>query len=172
MIRLRTLGGFGLYLDGADSTASSVRPRVLALLALLAGHRPGLSRDKLLAYLWPDSDTAHARNSLKQALFSLRRVVARPMVVSASGLLRLDPSEVDVDLWGLEAALANGQESQAVRLYRGPFLDGFYVTGLMEFEHWAEAERERLIDLVRDWADQTIHTARDPDPAHQKSSAS
>lgn len=144
MIRLRTLGGFGLYLDGADSTASSVRPRVLALLALLAGHRPGLSRDKLLAYLWPDSDTAHARNSLKQALFSLRRVVARPMVVSASGLLRLDPSEVDVDLWGLEAALANGQESQAVRLYRGPFLDGFYVTGLMEFEHWAEAERERL----------------------------
>ena len=36
----------------------------------------------------------------------------------------------------------------------------------------SEAERERLIDLVRDWADQTIHTARDPDPAHQKSSAS
>jgi DNA-binding SARP family transcriptional activator/tetratricopeptide (TPR) repeat protein len=144
MIRLRTLGGFGLELDGADSTSSSVRPRVLALLALLAGHRQGLSRDKVLVYLWPESDTAHARNSLKQALFSLRHVVARPIVISASGLLRLEPSEVDVDLWELEAALANGQESLAVGLYRGPFLDGFYVSGLGEFEHWVEAERERL----------------------------
>jgi DNA-binding SARP family transcriptional activator len=150
MIRLRTLGGFSVNLDGADSTASSLRPRVLALLALLAGHRQGLSRDKLLAYLWPDSDTAHARNSLKQALFSLRHVVDRPIIISASGLLRLDPSEVDVDLWGLEAALANGEEVRAVRLYRGLFLDGFYVTGLMEFEHWVEAERERLAHVHAD----------------------
>jgi serine/threonine-protein kinase len=153
MIRLRTLGGFSLDLDGADSAAANVRPRVLALLALLAGHRQGLSRDKVLAYLWPDSDTAHARNSLKQALFSLRRVVDRPFIISASGLLRLDPSEVDVDLWALEAALTNGEELRVIRLYRGPFLDGFYVTGLMEFEHWVETERERLahvhVDAVR-----------------------
>jgi hypothetical protein len=44
----------------------------LALLALVAGHGDqGVSRDKLLAYLWPESDEARARNSLKQVLFGL-----------------------------------------------------------------------------------------------------
>jgi len=49
-----------------------------------------------------------------------------------------------VDLGSFESALAKDQEHTAVGLYRGPFLDGFYVTGLAEFERWAELERERL----------------------------
>jgi TolB-like protein len=33
---------------------------------------------------------------------------------------------------------------RAARLYRGPFLDGFYVSDAPEFERWAEGERDRL----------------------------
>jgi serine/threonine-protein kinase len=51
---------------------------------------------------------------------------------------------VEADLWLFEAAIAIGQEASAVGLYRGPFLDGFYVSGLDEFEHWVESERQRL----------------------------
>jgi DNA-binding SARP family transcriptional activator len=87
---------------------------------------------------------AHARNSLKQALFSLRRAFDRPVIVSLCGLLRLDPSAVEVDVWRFESALASGQEALAASLYRGPFLDGFYISGLDEFERWVESERQRL----------------------------
>jgi DNA-binding SARP family transcriptional activator len=145
MICLRVFGGFDLDMDGAGPLAPNVRPRVMALLALLVGHDPrGITRDKILAYLWPDSDTAHARNSLKQALFSLRHTFGRPVVLSAFGLLRLDPKVVEADLWLFESAIATGQEASAVSLYRGPFLDGFYVSGLDEFERWVESERQRL----------------------------
>lgn len=144
MVRLRTLDGFGLDIDSAGGAAANVRPRVLALLALLAGHRYGLSRDKILGYLWPDSDADHARNSLKQALFSLRQLAGQSMVISASGVLRLNPAQVEADLWWLEAALERGDEARAAGLCRRPFLDGFYVSGVPDFERWVERERERL----------------------------
>jgi DNA-binding SARP family transcriptional activator len=89
MIRLRVLGGFSLLLDRTGASASGLRPRVLALLTLLVGHRSeGISRDKLLAYLWPDSDSVHARNSLKQALFSLRHALDCRLLISSSGFFR------------------------------------------------------------------------------------
>jgi DNA-binding SARP family transcriptional activator len=145
MVGLRTFGGFDVDLDGALGRAARLRPRIKALLALLIGYGPrGLSRDKILAYLWPESDTDHARNSLKQALFSLRHAFSGPIVFWPPGLLRLNPQLVEVDRWSFESALANGQEQAAVSFYRGPFLDGFYVSGLAEFERWAELERGRL----------------------------
>ena len=150
MVGLRTFGGFDVDLDGALGRAACLRPRIIALLALLIGYGPrGLSRDKILAYLWPESDTDHARNSLKQALFSLRHAFSDPIVLWSSGLLRLNPQLVEADLWSFESALAKGQEHTAVSLYRGPFLDGFYVSGLAEFERWAELERERLAAAYR-----------------------
>ena len=145
MVGLRTFGGFDVDLDGALGGAAGLRPRIKALLALLIGYGPrGISRDKVLAYLWPESDTDHARNSLKQALFSLRHAFSCPIVFWSPGLLRLNPQLVEVDRWSFESALANGQEQTAVSFYRGPFLDGFYVSGLAEFECWAELERGRL----------------------------
>jgi DNA-binding SARP family transcriptional activator len=146
MIRLRVLGGFGLAFDCTGTPPGpGLRPRVLAVLALLAGHRSeGISRDKLLGYLWPDSDCVHARNSLKQALFSLRRSFDGRLLISDAGFLRLDPSAADVDLWDFESALLTGEEVLAVGMYRGPFLDGFYIDGLGEFERWVETQRQWL----------------------------
>ena len=147
MIRLRVLGGFSLPQDPTGLPPAGLRPRVLALLALLVAHdSEGISRDKLLAYLWPDSDSLHARNSLKQALFSLRRALDCHLLVNGAGYLRLEASDAQIDLWEFESALTEGQDTVAVGLYRGPFLDGFYITGLAEFEHWVEIKRQRLAD--------------------------
>ena len=40
--------------------------------------------------------------------------------------------------------MAANDPSSAVAVYRGPFLDGFYLAGAPEFERWVEAERTRL----------------------------
>ncbi len=145
MLRLQVLGGLALERDGVPFDGSAPRRRLLALLALVAGHGAyGLTRDKLLAYLWPESDTPRARNSLKQALFSLRRIVGPCALVSSGDIVRLDPAAIDVDAWEFEAALDRGHAAGAVALYGGPFLDGFFVAGLGELEAWVEGERRRL----------------------------
>src|SRR5207247_1778429 len=40
--------------------------------------------------------------------------------------------------------------ARAVSLYRGPFLDGFYLNGEGDFGRWVEGERARLAKLMSD----------------------
>ena len=145
MLYLETLGRIAVERKGSTPLSAAPRRRLLALLALIAGHDPaGISRDKLLAYLWPESDTRRARNSLKQALSSLRQSFGIPLVQSAGGMLRLDRSLIQVDLWQFEEALAWADDAAAVRVYRGPFLNDLELSGLEEFDRWMKTERERL----------------------------
>ena len=142
--RLETFGKLALS-GGASSTLSHQRRR-LALLALLAasGER-GLSRDQLLAYLWPESAAANARHSLEQLLHALRRSLGES-VFSGTNPVSLDSGVVASDVAEFESALSRGALADAVALYDGPFLQGFYLDDAPEFERWASAERARLAD--------------------------
>jgi serine/threonine-protein kinase len=114
---------------------------VLALLALLAvtGSR-GLTRDKLIAYLWPESTPENARHALEQLLYSLRRQTPKELVIGGNPL-RLNPAVVAADVEEFDRRLEAGDREAALALYRGPFLDGFFLTDSPEFEEWTEAER-------------------------------
>jgi DNA-binding SARP family transcriptional activator/TolB-like protein len=146
LITLRTFGG--LAIDGAKLSESGVtRRRPLALLALLAvaGER-GVSRDKLIAYLWPESDAERARNSLSQALSSLRREGGNEIVLGSTEL-RLNPERITSDVGEFLRLVAAGDHEPAVALYSGPFLDGVFLSGAPEFERWVDEQRRRLEDL-------------------------
>lgn len=145
MLRLTTLGGLALEGEQGALSGAAMRPRPLGLLALVAaGGACGRSRDKLMAYLWPESDTGHARNCLKQTLFALRHHLNRDLFVPGASVLRLDPRAVTVDYWDFLRAINGRDYRTAVDSYGGPFLDGFHLEGLAEFERWAEVERARL----------------------------
>ena len=161
---LKTLGAVGMD-DENGMLPVPLRRQLLGLLALIAGHDAyGITRDKLLAYVWPECDTRRARNSLKQALYSARRSLGGCVVHWKSGLLRLNRSLIDADLWQFEAALERRDEATAVAVYRGPFLDGFYASGLEEFERWIDLERERL---ARRYADALRVLAEQADAARK-----
>ena len=117
MVVLHTLGG--LSTEGAAASDGFLqRPRVLSLLALLAGSGPtGVARDCVLALLWPESDTCRARASLKQLAFQSRRLGGIPMCVGDGGVVRLDPAGVSVDVWEMEAAARRGDRAAIVRVY-------------------------------------------------------
>ena len=104
----------------------------------------GLARDRALALLWPELDSDRARNNLKQLVFSLRRALSPDVFAATGSTLRLEPNVITVDVWAYEKAITDGQLENAVARYGGPFLDGFSVPGLVEFERWVETERERL----------------------------
>jgi eukaryotic-like serine/threonine-protein kinase len=142
MFRLGTFGG--LALTDPDGNAVIPQRRRLALLALLAvaGER-GLTRDKVLAYLWSESSSENARHALEQLLYSMRRQVPEELFQGIDPL-RLNSQVVQADVVEFARAVAAADPARAVAAYRGPFLDGFYLADAPEFERWAEQERTRL----------------------------
>ncbi len=141
MFRLRAYGGLTLERDGAPYTGPATQRRRLAVLAVLAASDTGVSRDRLMAFLWPDSDPARARHSLDEALSGLRRELRSDALFVGVASLRLNHDVLTSDLAEQSAALAAGESERAAALYAGPFLDGFYVPGAGDFEQWVEAER-------------------------------
>ncbi|MDQ3309716.1 MAG: tetratricopeptide repeat protein, partial [Gemmatimonadota bacterium] len=142
MLRLRTFGGLLLEDEGGPLTGTATQRRKLALLALLAaaGER-GMSRDRVVTYFWPESDTTRARNSLAQLLYALRQALPADPVAAGSTELRLNPEVISSDVGEFDAAIASGNHQCAVTLYAGPFLDGFHLDGAPEFERWVDGER-------------------------------
>jgi serine/threonine-protein kinase len=144
MFRLGTFGGLVL----TDPAGQAVIPqrRRLALLALLAvGGERGVTRDKVLGYLWSESSSDNARHALEQLVYSMRKQVPEPLFQGVDPL-RLNPQVVQADVTEFDRAIAGGDPARAVAVYRGVFLDGFYLAGAPEFERWAEGERARLAE--------------------------
>lgn len=148
MFRLRTLGGVSLVGDDASPTGRTTQRRRLALLALLAVARDrGMSRDKILACLWPESDGERARHALSQSLYGIRHELGEAALVLGIDDVRLNAGIVASDVDEFERSVAAGKLEAAVELYGGPFLDGFFLTDNPEFERWSEIERQRLASL-------------------------
>ncbi|MFL5620738.1 MAG: BTAD domain-containing putative transcriptional regulator [Gemmatimonadaceae bacterium] len=140
--RLEALGG--LRLIAADGQMVQMQRRRLALLALLAaaGER-GLTRDRLVGDLWPETTQERAKHALNQLLYGVRLSLGEG-ALSGTDTLSLDPSVVDSDVGRFERALSAGAYGDAVAHYRGPFLDGFYLPDAPQFERRVEAERARI----------------------------
>ncbi len=148
MFLLRLLGGVTLEGPSGPLRGRVVQRRRLALLALLAAAQPkGCSRDKLVGYLWPESDEATARRLLSDSVYVLRQALGENSLLTFGELLHLNPDVVSTDLTAFQAALEAEEFEQAVDLYGGPFLDGFHTGAGPEFDHWRDSESRRLADL-------------------------
>ena len=123
--------------------------RRTALLAVLASS-PGapVSRDRLLGILWPDRDERSARHLLADSVYVLRHALGADAIIASGEALRLSPDLVWADVVEFRAALAEQRWSDALELYRGDFLDGFFVRNASDFDQWAMAERTRLRGLA------------------------
>jgi serine/threonine-protein kinase len=149
MLRLRTFGTLSIEGREGPLTGAATQRRRLALLALLAGAGArGTSRDKVVACLWPESDGERARHALAQLLYSLRRDLPDGALLADGNVLRLNAELVSSDVGDFETALDAGGDrdnlARAVTLYVGPFLDGFFLGDVPEFERWVDGERSRL----------------------------
>ena len=134
------IGEDGVTLSGR--AAQRHRIALLSLLALSPGRR--LSRDKLIALLWPEGSTDRGRGLLNASVYAIRSALGEEALQSKGDDLLLDSRRVGSDVTEFETALERGELDQAVRLYRGPLLDGFYLSDAPEFDRWIERHRERL----------------------------
>lgn len=149
MFTLHLFGGASLAPSDNGSVAPVTQQRRLAVLALLATHPDGaVSREKLVGYLWPEKPPARARHRLADSVYGLRKALGKETIVSAGGNLRLDRERVTSDVRRFEEAMDRRAFRRAVELYRGPFLDGFFVRRAPRFGRWAEEERRRFGRLL------------------------
>jgi DNA-binding SARP family transcriptional activator/Tfp pilus assembly protein PilF len=145
MLRIKALGCLAVVGPDGPVAGAAAQPRRLAILALLAraGER-GVTRDKILGYLYPDTEEDRARRTLANAIYALRRDLGSDESLLGGNDLRLNPDVVSCDVVEFDAALAAGELARAASLYEGPFLDGFRLAGAPEFERWADAQRSAL----------------------------
>ncbi|MEX2154907.1 MAG: hypothetical protein WD825_16310 [Gemmatimonadaceae bacterium] len=143
---LKFLGGAVIQLGDAPLGGPAAHRRRLALLALLATSARPMSRDKLIALLWPEGDEERGRNSLKTAVYELRKLIGEHAIRTTGDQLSIDLSIVRCDVSEFEAAVAAGDFEKAAALYGGPFLDGFFINDTHEFERWADMKRARLAE--------------------------
>jgi len=132
----------------------------LALLAVLAAHPVGeVSRDQIVALLWPDRDGRRGRHLLSEALYRLRGAVGRDAIRSVGNGLVLNPDRLWTDVHAFGEALEAGDHRTAVELYRGPFLEGFHLSDDGEFQPWADGRRIQLAARYAEAVDALIAEA-------------
>lgn len=148
MIRFTVLGSLDIRAaDGRQLRSVLSQPKRVALLAYLAGAGPGefRRRDTLLGAFWRDVEDGRARHSLNQALYVLRRALGPEVVVSrGDDEIGIAERELWCDAVAFEQSVDEGRTSEALELYGGDLLEGFFISEAPDFEKWLDAERTRL----------------------------
>src|SRR5213594_2162466 len=148
VVEFRILGALNLLgVDGHALTSVLAQPKRVALLAYLAAATPRRlhRRDSLIALFWPELDQEHARAALRQALHGLRHALGDGVLVSRGDEdIGLDAERIRCDVVEFERAAEAGRLADALDLYRGDLLEGFFIRGAPAFEQWLEDERVRL----------------------------
>ena len=144
-LRIITFGTLSVRGDRGTLAGAAAQPRRMALVALLAraGER-GVTREKLTALIWPDADEERSRRAITQAIYALRHELGSDDVILGVKELCLNTELVTSDVADFSAALRAGRPEDAVRVYAGPFLDGFHLAGNDEFDQWIDSERAVL----------------------------
>ena len=159
MLRLFLFGAPHIELDGR--VVPLRRSKALALLAYLAMAPQPQEREVLLALLWPEFDTADARNNLRRELSLLKAALnADVLVADRSQVAR----NAQVALWldvavfqeqialrrqhghppGEACALCVNALTTATRLYTDDFMAGFSLPDSPAFDEWQFYQREAL----------------------------
>lgn len=155
-LEIITLGGLRILVDGSPVRGLASR-KAEALLVFLACQGGSPSRESLATLLWDDRPLSGSLANLSVLLSSLRKDLARYLQIDRK-TVSLDPSSLwtcDAKEFERQAVLPAGADGdlpppeadrieRALELYRGTFLEGFFVREARGFEEWGAVQRERL----------------------------
>ncbi|MDX1663651.1 MAG: AAA family ATPase [Candidatus Promineifilaceae bacterium] len=143
-----------LYLLGSprvawqDASLQIVRRQARALLYRIAADPAAVARERLAFLFWPDEPDARARRNLSRLLSYLRKELPdRDCLLVDRRTVRLNPDRAWSDCLFLEEAHDSGDQAaleKGADLYRGRFLEGFFVDDAPEFAKWREQRAAEL----------------------------
>ncbi|CDX03967.1 Transcriptional activator domain [Desulfitobacterium hafniense] len=129
-----------------DNPLKVERRKARAIVYYVAAHRHPVSREELLALLWPEQELHAAQHTLSVILHDIRKRLCG-LLIADKNLLTLTPGvEVDVRLFE-ERLLSPVKDlnliNETLKMHHGCFLDGFSLPDSLEYCNWMDAERER-----------------------------
>ncbi|MEO8106027.1 MAG: BTAD domain-containing putative transcriptional regulator [Actinomycetes bacterium] len=140
-----------LKLFGAPEMSAAGSPllfdtrKAVALLAYLAVTGRAQRRESLAALLWPESDQARARASLRRTLSSASAVGSSLLI--RRGEIEVDAAQSWTDVVEFERLATQTSETelrQAASLAPDRFLAGFSLRDSPPFDDWSQATADRL----------------------------
>lgn len=168
-LRILLLGGLTIRVD--DRVIAGFKSRKAeAILAYLAYRARPQTREHLAALFWEGSDPEQAAANLRKTLSDLRQQLGQFLLISRE-TVSLDPAQD----WWLDAAAfqrfieepaapSRRNLEQAIILYQGDFLAGFFLRDSLAFDEWASLERERLrllaLSALHQFVTDCLHSRR------------
>jgi DNA-binding SARP family transcriptional activator len=145
---IRLLGGAAVCDRNGPMLGRIAQPRPVAVLALLAAAKDhGAPRDRLTGVLWSDESEPRARHHLSDTLYIIRSTLGADALRTTRQVVHLNPAVIECDACEFIRLVSEGRFADALPLYSGPFLDGFYVDGAPAFERWRDDEQARLAQM-------------------------
>jgi DNA-binding SARP family transcriptional activator/TolB-like protein len=147
-IQLVTFGGLHVVDDTGELERLLSQHSRAALFIYLAVERR-VSRESLTAMFWPESDAENARHALRQSLYQVRKAAGGSDWIDSRAHELVVSDDVRTDARAFTDALNRGDVESAVRLYRGPFLDGVHLVDLKPWESWVDSRRAQYARAFR-----------------------
>ncbi len=159
-LTLKLLGRPQVSLGGA-AVSGFISAKTQALLFYLAVTGRPHTRDSLAGLLWGDMPETQAGKNLRNALSNLRSLVGPHLLITRDDVAFERQSLHWLDVEAFLSALADDVSKKdlrtlhnAVELYQGDFLEGFYAGAALPLEEWVLGRRSLLKGLML----QALHT--------------
>lgn len=147
MLQFSLLGAPKLLRNG-NPVSGFITRKAEALLYYLIVTERAHTRSAVAALLWPDMPEQNARKNLRDVIASLRKTVGDLLFISHQ-TLNLNP---EYPYWADVAVVSKVLSDpkgvalddlrEAIGLYHGEFLEGFFVLNASPFDEWARQKRE------------------------------
>ena len=121
-----------------------------------------VNRDEIAGILWGDKENQVARKNLRNTVYQANKIFEGDIIVSPSrSSLALNPHLS----FSLDVQLFERDPLSALDLYRGDFLEGFYVKDDEDFDQWASRKRDAFRKLYIESCYQKIKKVGFGDPS-------
>jgi two-component SAPR family response regulator len=151
IVSVNVLGPLGIYLNGSRLKAGeAINHKALMLFLFLITYREkNVPKELIHETFWPNLNHIKAGNNLSSAIYAIRQVLGKEVILNRKGFCCLNRDLVDLDLRLYCNHLEMGNHyyaagenhkaldyfSQALKLYRGDYLSEYL------YEEWIEIER-------------------------------
>ena len=151
MLRINMLGKAAIYYD-QECISDKLSSKLVALVCLLALNKNrDMSKEKIISYLWPDSDEEAAKSNLRFNLWSIKKAIppddGEDFIIVGKDFCRInDRYHYECDktmLDGFKISQMSRVEDllKLKELFQGDFLEGLYLKNCNELNEMILFER-------------------------------
>ncbi|GEM_PF-619433 len=114
-----------------------------------------IERDKLCTLFWPDNSTKIAKKNLRNAIYTLRKLLGDDVIVSPKrAIIEINFKkiyELDIDIIINKNYEDRTNINDIINKKSYEFLEGFHISDLFEFQEWLQLKRKKINEILKEY---------------------